>query len=207
MSSTTIISKPHRRWLQFSLRGMLVLTASIGVLLGWAMHLVRAQWNAVTALEQIGCTIQYSHADEASIPERFGNLTGLDAFREVQAVYCGPAMTDAGLVHLRGLPKLRQLGLTHTQVTDAGLAQLEKLPELRILFVSETQVTDAGLVHLRRLKKLQAIGLYGNKITDAGLVHLRGLYELRWLNLGGTQVSDPGVLGLRQESFWLTVDY
>ena len=201
------ISKPGRRWMQFSLRGMLVLTASMGLLLGWAIHLVREQRNAVAALERMGSSIRYNDPDEASILERFGILTGLDVFREVEAVYCGPVMTDAGLVHLRGLPKLRQLGLTHTQVTDAGLAQLEKLPELRILFVSETQVTDAGLVHLQRLKKLQAIGLYGNKITDAGLVHLRGLYELRWLNLGGTQVSDAGVLGLKQESFWLTVEY
>jgi hypothetical protein len=33
---------------------------------------------------------------------------------------------DAGLVNLKGLPKLRELILIGTQVTDAGVAELQK---------------------------------------------------------------------------------
>jgi len=42
-------------------------------------------------------------------------------------------IADAGLVHLTGLPALKILGLTGTQVTDAGVAELQKaLPNCRI---------------------------------------------------------------------------
>jgi hypothetical protein len=43
------------------------------------------------------------------------------------------AITDAGLVHLEGLPNLKQLDLYGTRVTAAGLKRLrEKLPGCEI---------------------------------------------------------------------------
>ena len=42
-------------------------------------------------------------------------------------------ISDAGLVHLKGLTKLTYLYLTNTQVTDAGIAGLKKaLPNCAI---------------------------------------------------------------------------
>ena len=42
-------------------------------------------------------------------------------------------ITDAGLVHLRGLTELRELNVQLTQVTDAGVAKLQKaLPKCKI---------------------------------------------------------------------------
>lgn len=37
----------------------------------------------------------------------------------------GTQVTDAGLVHLKGLTNLEYLYLRKTQVTDAGIAELE----------------------------------------------------------------------------------
>ena len=42
-------------------------------------------------------------------------------------------VTDAGLVHLKGLTKLQRLYLTDTKVTDAGVKKLQtELPKCRI---------------------------------------------------------------------------
>ena len=65
-------------------------------------------------------------------------------------------MTDAGLVHLKGLTRLVHLHLTNTQVTDAGLVHLKDLTQLQLLSVVRTEVTDAGRQELlRAIPRLQ----------------------------------------------------
>src|SRR5918912_688781 len=64
------------------------------------------------------------------------------------------AFTDAGLVHLKALPALRELNLCHSPVTDAWLVHLKGLRRLEALDLSQTKVTDAGLTHLTGLKTL-----------------------------------------------------
>jgi hypothetical protein len=59
-------------------------------------------------------------------------------------------VTDAGLVHLKGMTGLENwLGLTDTQVTDDGLKHLEGFTKLRSLNLRRTQVTEAGVRKLR----------------------------------------------------------
>ena len=59
-------------------------------------------------------------------------------------------LTDAALVHLRQLTKLKVLLLDGTHVTDAGLENLEGLNSLRQLSVGRTAVTKEGIEDLRR---------------------------------------------------------
>ena len=56
-------------------------------------------------------------------------------------------ITDAGLQHLKGLTKLRELRL-YTQITDAGLEHLEGLTNLESLFLGGTHLTDEGVKQL-----------------------------------------------------------
>ena len=60
----------------------------------------------------------------------------------------GPKITDAGLVHLKGLTKLQRL-------------------------VLPSNITDAGLVHLQGLTKLQTLGFSGTKVTETGIADLQ----------------------------------
>ncbi len=60
-----------------------------------------------------------------------------------------PNVTDAGLVHLKGLTSLQSLNLTYTQVTDAGLVHLKGLTSLQRLGLRDSKVTDAGVKELR----------------------------------------------------------
>src|SRR5262245_19851545 len=73
-------------------------------------------------------------------------------------------VTDADMVHLKGLGHLQELDLTRTKITGAGLVNLKDLTTLKKLFVTETKVDDAGLAHLKRMKDLELIGLSGTKI-------------------------------------------
>jgi uncharacterized protein (TIGR03067 family) len=106
-------------------------------------------------------------------------------------------ITNAGLVHLKGLTGLQELSLP-SQITDAGLMHLRGLPNLQTLYLPSSQITDAGLMHLRGLPNLQTLSLYHNqKITDAGLVHLKGLTGLQELLLERTPITDAGLVHLK----------
>lgn len=109
----------------------------------------------------------------------------------------GESITNADLMHLQGLSKLRTLTLWRTPVTDAGLIHLQGLSNLENLNLWETQVTGAGLVHLHGLSKLVTLHLHGSPVKDAELVHLQGLSFLEELNLNSTDVTDAGLEHLK----------
>ena len=102
------------------------------------------------------------------------SLRALSVFDKLQTLFLtGTKVTDAGLVHLKGLTNLSRLGLESTQITDAGLTHLGRLPKLHSLNLYGTNLTDAALVHLVGLKKLQVIYLNNTRITDMGLAELK----------------------------------
>jgi hypothetical protein len=190
--------KPKRRWLQFSLRGLLLLMVLIAVPLGWTMNKMRQQRDTVDGLLKMNYRVVYRFDYESPIVLHWlRQLLGEYAVRSVVTVIGGSQATDAGLVHLQSLAQLQSLNLHGTQITDAGLAQLLGLPRLTDLNVGETQVTDAGLVHLRALPQLTELDLSYTRVTDAGLVSLQGLAQLQSLNLHGTQVTDAGLVHLK----------
>jgi Leucine-rich repeat (LRR) protein len=60
-------------------------------------------------------------------------------------------ITDAGLKHLAGLPKLEILNLQGTQVSDDGLKALESMKQLKVLDVSKTKISEAGAGQLKKV--------------------------------------------------------
>jgi len=83
------------------------------------------------------------------------------------------AVTDAGLLHLKGLAQLQTLNLGATAVTDAGLVHLKGLTNLQRIKLNKLPVTDAGLVNLKNLTNLQLLDLYDTQATDAGVADLQ----------------------------------
>ena len=133
--------------------------------------------------------------------EGCGGKVTVDKNKVVVKVHLiGTKVTDAGLVHLKGLTKLTTLNLSHfnSEVTDAGLVHLKRLTKLEDLSLNGTKVTDAGLVHLKEMTKLERLYLGGTKVTDAGLVHLIGLTKLYHLDLAETKATAAGVKKLKQ---------
>ena len=89
---------------------MLTLALSIAPLLGWAGETNTSQAKAIAEIEKLGGGVTL---DEKS--------TG----RPVISVnLCSARITDAGLIHLKGLTQLQSLSLIDTKVTGVGLRNL-----------------------------------------------------------------------------------
>jgi hypothetical protein len=75
------------------------------------------------------------------------------------------------------------LDLTDSGITDAGLAHLKNLPKLEWLRLDGTEVTDAGLEHIKGMPQLRLIHLYATHVTERGVADLRKALpnlEIRW---------------------------
>ena len=113
-------------------------------------------------------------------------------------VGCGPTLEEMGPIGKDADGRITSIDLRGTQVTDAGLVHLKGLTSLKELILSYTQITDARLLHLKGLTSLQRLGLDGTQVTDAGLEHLKGLTGLEYVYLNNTQITDAGVEDLKK---------
>ena len=129
----------------------------------------------------------YLAAVEPPIELDFGGNVGVPEWK----------LTDAGLVHLKGLTSLQNITLPR-RITDAGLVQIKDLTSLQSLNLFETKITDAGLVHLKGLTNLREFYLDETKITDKGLVHLKGLTNLKVLQILETKITAAGIAELKK---------
>lgn len=80
-------------------------------------------------------------------------------------------VTDAGLVHMRGITTIRVLDLSNTKTTDAGLENCAEM-QLLVLKLNSTQVTGPGFQHLK--KTLTFLSASHGRIVDASFVYLVG---------------------------------
>ncbi len=131
--------------------------------------------------------------------EWLGSWVGIDYFSNVVEVGLHGGLSEAELALVGRFPRLEKLYYDpfRSSVTDAGLAHMDGLTRLKELDLSGTDITDAGLVHLRRMASLQELNLSDTLITDAGLFYLRGLTNLQTLKLRNTKVSETGVMHLK----------
>lgn len=169
--------KPKRRWMQVSLRTLLVLVTLLCIALAMWVEPAERQRRAVAAIEALGGKIEYvsSAIDTESRPKRILRRWLPQAYiDEVWCVYLAETqITDAGLAHLQGLTGLRTIVLDKTQITDVGLTTLQGLTGLQVLWLQATQVSDAGLTHLQGLTGLQLLHLTGTRVTQEGVAQLR----------------------------------
>lgn len=76
-------------------------------------------------------------------------------------------VNNATLTLLQGMPLLKELDISHSQVTDMGLAALEGLP-LEVLRINGCQITDQGFrEHLMTHATLRMVDLRGTKVSSA----------------------------------------
>jgi Leucine Rich repeat len=65
------------------------------------------------------------------------------------------------------------ISLENCPIRDAHLAHMKDIPFLRRLRLSHTPITDAGLAHLRECRKLEELRLTGTQVTDTGVRDLQ----------------------------------
>jgi hypothetical protein len=198
----------RRRYLRFSVRGLILVVLAMGVWLGWLVRSARIQREAVAAITKAGASVEYNRGwtsgdyipgRKPSKPGRLANLIGVDYFSHVTDVWLlsSSTVTDEVIAQAGRLAHAERLHLYRSSISDVGLAHLKRLTNLAYLDLGGTQVSDAGLAHLRGLTKLSYLDLGSTRISDAGLAHLKGLTRLSILGLGHTQVSDAGLAHLK----------
>lgn len=202
LGEANVAAKGRRRWCQFSLASLLLVTTVLAVCLGIWVDGARRQQRVIQLIEERGGSFGYSYEMKSGAgkpalpgPAWLRDRLGIDYFDHVQGVWLeGESVTDADLAALADdLPRLTRLDIEHAaNVTDAGLAHLAALHDLDGLTLDCPQITDAGLAHLEGLHRLDNVFLRSDHITDAGLVHLRPLKNLRVLRLE-CSITDAGM--------------
>jgi len=116
---------------------------------------------------------------------QFSSLERLDLDPET-------AIDDTWLRAIGRLVGLRQFQIAGAGITDAGLVHLQGLPNLEKLRIISPNVTDAGLVHLRPLARLVELGFYA-RVSDAGIAAIRPAFPAlkRVYNTQRPDDSDP----------------
>jgi hypothetical protein len=102
---------------------------------------------------------------------------------------------DPLVVHVRQLGSLEKLDLGPGRVSDAGLVNLAGLHRLRSLAVRRG-VTDAGLKHLRDLKELRELGYFSADLRGDGLKHLAKLSKLEHFYLDRSTIAPKSLASL-----------
>jgi hypothetical protein len=99
-------------------------------------------------------------------------------------------LTDAGMVHLRGLTELKVLMLPKGKITGEALANLEGLTRLRSLSIPRISLESADLSPLRRLTELEDLIMAGSRGARCDLGPIRDLEQLQILSLTGIVIKD-----------------
>jgi len=139
--------KPKRRWYQYSLRTLFVVMTMVACFCSWyayEMNEAAKRRAAIEEIKTIGGMVFYYDADIYPVMPAGGEppdwysllrqLHGDEHLGNAISVFLdGTQITDADLIHLKGLTELEGLYLHGTQITDAGLVHLRDLPRLEVL--------------------------------------------------------------------------
>ncbi len=195
-------SRSCRRYLRFSLRGLIVLVLVIGCGLGWIVRSARIQREAVAAIQKVGGTVYYdwewAHGSQIPngkpwCPNWLVDRLGIDYIGHVTRVEMPNTSPVTTIAQIGRLAQLEELDLPSAHVSDAAMVHLRGLKSLEVLNLLFTRITDAGLAPLADLTSLKTLYLDGTDVTDAGLGHFKGLSNLTKLYLSLAPVSDAGL--------------
>ena len=196
-----------RRWLQFSLRTMLVLTLVSSAWLGRFVDRARRQKQAIDLILEEDGGVIYQHEVKADVDadawlEGTRDALDLDAapapawvcrslgeeyfLRVVCASLWRHAADDVAAQRLIDLPWLEELHLRGFRGRD--FSQLEGVPGLRRVFIGSN---GAGirLGHLQASRKLEVLNVQG-RFSDADLEDLEQFAALRELDLSSPSLTD-----------------
>jgi hypothetical protein len=136
---------PQRRWHQFSLRTLLVVTAAAaGLAFAWmkVVEPYRLQREAMAAITKIGGTYK---TEDATGWVRYLDKNAQDVV-VVDLADCDKP--DEYLPHLARLPRLRTLVVGGHQFGDEQVSALGRVASLRGLVLDSTKVSDGGVERL-----------------------------------------------------------
>jgi Leucine-rich repeat (LRR) protein len=214
-----VLNRFNRRWTRFSLRVVLIATASLALWLGQIVSRVQNQTWVVSHVQETGGRVWFETDQPRFVehwlnPDRipstvasgsdwFRTALGADYFRNAVQIDFGNA-TEKGVEQPNfkelgpRLGKLRQLQTIRIEGRDfsdeilADLSKHSNLTRLHSLFV-DGLVTDDGIKRIDGFHGLQTLSLPYTKITDDGISNLARLPNLHSLFLYSSDLTEHGV--------------
>jgi hypothetical protein len=191
-------TKTKRRWLQFSLRGLLLMLTLAGIWLGRHVERVRRQKYAVGVWTRHGAEIGFRHQ---LVRSKSGML-----YFDSRLSPPGPAAAHRllGDEHFESVIRLRLV--TSQKITEEDFAALAGFPDLRTLEIyARFQLTKNATRHLRGLRRLERLVLANadgasdaSASSDACVDDLGNLVSLHELFLLDGAFSEADIAKLRR---------
>jgi hypothetical protein len=200
--------KVNRRWFQFSLRSLLLLTAVLALWLGYITGNARQQQKAVETLTAMQAEVFYDYDLAAPDDEVFAFsmgaagkiVTGRYWTRYTDGEPHGPKWLRecVGEDYFRSVVAVYFETYQAPQITGEDLRQISALSYLKRLTLDNAQsLSDEDFEHLNRLRRLERLYLAETQITDLGMHHLSNLTNLQYLSLAKTRITDAGLVCLQ----------
>ncbi|XP_071910881.1 uncharacterized protein [Coffea arabica] len=156
--------------------------------------------NALTreGMQALSSLFNLEKLDFDRCPRIHGGLVHLKGLTKLKSlkIRCCKCITDSDMESLAGLINLKELQISSVNITNIGVSYLEGLSNLISLTVEGCNVTASCLDPISAFRHLKVLNLGFNDVTDACLVHLKGLTRLESLNLDSTRVGDGGLANL-----------
>lgn len=154
---------------------------------------------AIDTLRQRGAEIDCDDAQHVRIVELVNTKVTDDDLKLLSEFPCleslditGGAITEAGLVNLKGLKDLQRLYLNDLTITNDALANLSDLTKLDVLSLRNTKIDGKGIAHLKQLTQLTVLNLSKTAITNESLKQIQGMTALDTLVLADTAATGAG---------------
>jgi Leucine-rich repeat (LRR) protein len=190
--------KPHRRWMQFSLRTLLVVVTLTSFLLGyvaWEREQCRQGQQSLNKLEQL-MTSSANKVEKVSStrPGWLKVLLGNDAFRGVKSVELrDTSLSDSDLHPLAAFPNLHSVRMEAPNVTDAGISQLRGLKAAeQFHFVRNRRVAGKCWEVMDGWRQLRSLSFADSDFCDGETPDFSALTNLKELDLSQSNINSPG---------------
>lgn len=198
-----------RRWLRFSLRGLLLLVVVVACLGAWlGAHIRRARQEQRIIAEltaEHGQSLNlivanpFDADDDGAMPMFFEGgppwltkLLGADIFRATTALTCyAPGNSFSSAVDEDGKFFWQRTYLRGVSTEQLGL--IAKLSHLNYLQLESNPIDDTGVAQIVKLRRLRTLNLSHTAITDAAVETLAKLRSLRDLNISYTDITDQAI--------------
>jgi hypothetical protein len=142
----------RRRWLQFSLRGFLVVVTAFAVWFGAKANARHREYVAIKALRELGASCHYG-SHRGNWPSWFIKALGDNTFKHAWSVEfhrCSSRVIGAEeLGHLTHLPYLERVRFFDVHLTDDAVERLTTLDRIQFVSLSGTTASNNGKALLK----------------------------------------------------------
>lgn len=115
----------------------------------------------------------------------------LDRTELVQVRLMGEKFGDSDLALVVGLPDIRTLNVSNSNVTNEGLKEIAKIKSLRSLDLSRTKVTE--IASLTALADLEELILTFTEVKEAALEPISQFAKMRNVSFSGLRVGNRAI--------------